>query len=258
MTESVLALKRDERRRIRKVLQAAGFNPGPADGMFGQRTRGAIREWESSRAGVSTGYPDADSAKLLLASVEEPTPVPVEMDEPSGAVDEIETPVPQDDAPSYRNIAVETLFDAPGQVDAVGDATQRDVAPISLGKPQAEVGSTTESAQKLSRAVSAARAIADEEKRSDSLITIGGSQAEVMLEAEARPAFLMALEAGCHWRQARTFRIPPDAFGNCLVLASFGRKPTPISDLRTQKPSSPRCSPFRGDFHHLRARRVTN
>ena len=66
--ESSLGLGRSERRRIQEGLAALGFDPGPADGLFGRGTRGAIGRWQSSRGESATGYLDAESAKALLAA----------------------------------------------------------------------------------------------------------------------------------------------------------------------------------------------
>lgn len=66
--ENSLKLSFSERRLIQKSLAAEGFDPGPADGSFGPRTRKAIRHWQTSRHETATGYLDAKSAKVLLAS----------------------------------------------------------------------------------------------------------------------------------------------------------------------------------------------
>ena len=66
--EATLELTRSERRRIQLGLAAAGFDPGPADGLFGRATRGAIRKWQASLGQAATGYLDADAAKALLAA----------------------------------------------------------------------------------------------------------------------------------------------------------------------------------------------
>ena len=39
-------------------LPSAGYDPGAADGLFGPRTRAAIRSWQSSRGARSTGHLD--------------------------------------------------------------------------------------------------------------------------------------------------------------------------------------------------------
>ena len=66
--EASLGLKRPERGRIQQGLTALGFDPGPADGLFGRGTRGAIGKWQSSRGVMVTGYLDAEAAKTLLAA----------------------------------------------------------------------------------------------------------------------------------------------------------------------------------------------
>ena len=66
--ESALGLTRDDRRRIQRALSALGFDPGPADGLFGRGTRAAIRGWQAADALPVTGHLDADAVKLLLAT----------------------------------------------------------------------------------------------------------------------------------------------------------------------------------------------
>ena len=65
--EAALALTRADRRLIQSALTAEGFAPGPADGVFGRRTRVAIGQWQAARGEEPTGYLDAEAAKSLLA-----------------------------------------------------------------------------------------------------------------------------------------------------------------------------------------------
>ena len=58
VVEEGLGLDRAGRREVQQGLQAAGFDPGGADGMFGPRTRSAIRSWQRSRGARATGYLD--------------------------------------------------------------------------------------------------------------------------------------------------------------------------------------------------------
>ena len=69
VVEDGLGLDRAARRQVQEGLQAAGFDPGGADGMFGPRTRSAIRSWQSSRGARATGYLDAASVSSLRSSV---------------------------------------------------------------------------------------------------------------------------------------------------------------------------------------------
>ena len=69
VVEEGLGLDRSARREIQEGLQAQGFDPGGADGMFGPRTRTAIRSWQSSRGARPTGYLDGASVAGLRPSV---------------------------------------------------------------------------------------------------------------------------------------------------------------------------------------------
>ena len=67
--ERELGLSREARRRIQRGLSAEGFDPGPADGLFGPRTRAALRAWQSARGTAATGYLNRGSAAALRAAV---------------------------------------------------------------------------------------------------------------------------------------------------------------------------------------------
>ena len=68
VVEEALGLDRAARRQIQQGLQSAGFAPGGADGMFGPRTRAAIRGWQSSRAARPTGYLDGAAVESLRSA----------------------------------------------------------------------------------------------------------------------------------------------------------------------------------------------
>ena len=72
VVEQGLGLDRAARREIQAGLQAVGFDPGGADGMFGPRTRAAIRSWQMSRGVRATGYLDGAAAAALLPSAVAP------------------------------------------------------------------------------------------------------------------------------------------------------------------------------------------
>ena len=59
-------LSRSQRKLVQLGLTVAGFAPGPADGIFGRRTRKAIREWQSSRGEPATGDLTAAAAEALV------------------------------------------------------------------------------------------------------------------------------------------------------------------------------------------------
>ena len=74
VVEEGLGLARAARREIQEGLQAGGFDPGGADGLFGPRTRAAIRSWQTSRGARATGYLDGASVTVLRpAAVGQPT-----------------------------------------------------------------------------------------------------------------------------------------------------------------------------------------
>ena len=70
--EEGLGLDVASRQRIQRGLRAAGFDPGGADGLFGPRTRAAIRGWQSSRGSRATGYLAAASAAALRSAAAGP------------------------------------------------------------------------------------------------------------------------------------------------------------------------------------------
>ena len=65
VVEEGLGLDRATRRQIQQGLHAEGFNPGGADGLFGPRTRAAIRRWQASRGAPTTGYLDGPATAAL-------------------------------------------------------------------------------------------------------------------------------------------------------------------------------------------------
>ena len=68
VVEEGLGLDRAARRQIQLGLRSAGFDPGGADGLFGPRTRAAIRAWQSSRGGHGTGYLDGPAVEALRSA----------------------------------------------------------------------------------------------------------------------------------------------------------------------------------------------
>lgn len=66
--EAALELDRPTRKSIQRGLRAEGFDPGAPDGLFGPRTRAAIRRWQESRGTSATGFLDGPEAEGLHAS----------------------------------------------------------------------------------------------------------------------------------------------------------------------------------------------
>ena len=65
VVEAGLGVNEVARRQIQQGLRSAGFDPGGADGLFGPRTRAAIRSWQSARGARSTGYLDGPQVEAL-------------------------------------------------------------------------------------------------------------------------------------------------------------------------------------------------
>ena len=92
VVEEGLRLDRGARQQIQWGLEAAGFDPGGADGMFGPRTRAAIRDWQSSRGSRATGYLDGASVAALRSAASGPAAsVPPAAVQPPPATAEQET-----------------------------------------------------------------------------------------------------------------------------------------------------------------------
>ena len=76
--EASLGFDRPTRRLIQQGLTNEGFDPGAPDGLFGPRTRAAIRRWQESRDVrdvQASGYLNGVEAELLRAAA---SPQPVE------------------------------------------------------------------------------------------------------------------------------------------------------------------------------------
>ena len=65
--EAELGLDRPTRRLIQQGLRNGGFDAGTPDGLFGPRTRAAIRAWQAAREQAETGYLDGVQAAALRA-----------------------------------------------------------------------------------------------------------------------------------------------------------------------------------------------
>lgn len=60
------ALRVEDVKRLQQALAQRGFDPGPADGIWGPATRRALTEFEASVGAVADGYPDAAMLDALL------------------------------------------------------------------------------------------------------------------------------------------------------------------------------------------------
>lgn len=74
--EASLKLTRTQRTTIQKQLTALGYDAGVADGLWGSKTRTAIRTWQKANRKTQTGYVTASQVKLLASQAGTPTPTP--------------------------------------------------------------------------------------------------------------------------------------------------------------------------------------
>ena len=65
--EKALGLTQDDMIKIQRGLGLLGFDPGPADGMFGPRSRDAIYLWQKANGIGATGYLVRDHVDALIA-----------------------------------------------------------------------------------------------------------------------------------------------------------------------------------------------
>jgi formylglycine-generating enzyme required for sulfatase activity len=66
--ERALGLKRADRVLIQRGLNGLKLDAGPADGLYGPKTRDAVRKWQVSKGYSGTGYLTRDQAKALVAT----------------------------------------------------------------------------------------------------------------------------------------------------------------------------------------------
>ena len=96
--EAHLGLGPDQKQYIQQALASRGFDPGPADGVFGKRTRDALEQWYSSQGRPPSRYLDEEAASTLLA---------VYAKLPVDPPDEPEPPAPEPTPPT--TITLETV-----------------------------------------------------------------------------------------------------------------------------------------------------
>ena len=68
--EAALGLDRGSRTQIQSCLRHLGFDPGAADGIFGPKTRAAIRSWQGSEDLIASGYFEGGQPGQILRPCE--------------------------------------------------------------------------------------------------------------------------------------------------------------------------------------------
>ncbi len=65
------SLTREQRVQVQRGLATLGFDTGPADGLFGPKTRAAIWDWQEAKGLEATGYLSAEQGEALGAISQE-------------------------------------------------------------------------------------------------------------------------------------------------------------------------------------------
>jgi peptidoglycan hydrolase-like protein with peptidoglycan-binding domain len=61
-------ISKANRRQIQEALSGLGYYKGPVDGVFGRRTRTAIRHFQRDIKAAATGHLKADEANRLVTT----------------------------------------------------------------------------------------------------------------------------------------------------------------------------------------------
>ena len=134
--EAPLALDRPTRRLIQQGLRNEGFDPGTPDGLFGPRSRAAIRDWQQSHGASPTGYLSGAEAELLRTAAMPPPAVSESAPPPQAAV-----PALQPDASSAAA--------PPASTPAAANSNPAPLPVPTEAAPQNAPGSAARNAQLL-------------------------------------------------------------------------------------------------------------
>ena len=157
--EATLGLGRSKLRRIQQGLTSLGFKPGPADGVFGRRTRKAIAAWQTSLGEAPTGYLDRKSAGTLLAGAGTEDP-----NAPAGetTLDAGEATRPAKSQGIVVQGAMDTLAEALSTARSITYDESRAVALSQVAAVQAKANDRRGAGQSIAEALSIARNMTDD------------------------------------------------------------------------------------------------
>ena len=68
--EKALTLSAEERRNTQRLLAELGYDPGPADGVLGRRTREALAEFQLAHGVMDSGYVTGETLVALKGAIE--------------------------------------------------------------------------------------------------------------------------------------------------------------------------------------------
>ena len=156
--EEALGLQRNHRRLIQTGLAQLGFDPGPVDGVFGQRTRTAIGKWQGSVGKPATGYLDVEAAKTLSRKG-------------------TEAPSPNEQRERSKQVAVDILAQALRAAGEIEDHSDRAEVLANIGAVLGEAGDSERATRSFELASVAARRVEVELSRVGALANIAELQA---------------------------------------------------------------------------------
>ncbi len=79
--EAGLRLTRSQRTTVQRQLTALGYDAGVADGLWGSKTRTAIKSWQKANRKTQTGYVTASQVQLIGSQAGSVTPAPAPTNE---------------------------------------------------------------------------------------------------------------------------------------------------------------------------------
>ncbi len=86
-TEAALELTRTQRVTIQRQLTQLGYDAGVADGLWGSRTRAAIKAWQQANRRAATGYMTTAQVRLIAQQARSGPP-PADADDEGAALEE--------------------------------------------------------------------------------------------------------------------------------------------------------------------------
>ena len=143
--ESGLGLTRGDRRSIQSGLASLGFAAGPADGLFGKRTRDAISSWQEAKGEEPTGYLTRTEAEALKAAGEEARRAAAERERKAHAAAEAQRRAKAEEARKARARRAETSthgreFDDCGGAGWCPRMVVLPAGSFTMGSPSSEKG----------------------------------------------------------------------------------------------------------------------
>ena len=157
--EEWLGLQPDHRRLIQSGLAQLGFDPGPLDGVFGQRTRAAIGDWQASKGMPATGYLDMEAAKALAERGKD-------------------APSPSEQRERSRQEAMDILAQALLVVGEIEDYSDRARVLAQIAEVLVEAGDIRRAMRSIALASEAAERIDSVDDRENAHSSIAAAQAK--------------------------------------------------------------------------------